>query len=54
MAMNRLAFGLLAVACVAAAGGGAYLATKHNQAAAPAAPLTVQTQPVPGRPATVT
>lgn len=54
MAMNRLAFGLLAVACVAAAGGGAYLATKQNQAVAPAAPLAVQTQPVPGRPVTVT
>ena len=51
MAMNRLAFGLLAVACVAGAGGGAYLATKQHQAAAP---LAVQTQPVPGTPATVT
>lgn len=53
MATNRLAFGLLAVTCVAAAGGGAYLATRQNQAAAPAPALTSQTQLVPGTPATV-
>lgn len=45
MPMNRLAFGLLAVMCVAAAGGGAYLATKQNQVVAPVAPVSVQTQP---------
>lgn len=54
MAMNRLAFGLLAVTCVVSAGGGAYLATRQNQAAGPAAPLTIQTQQAPGTPATVT
>jgi cell division protein FtsN len=53
--MNRLAFALLAVTCVAAAGGGAYFATKQNQAALPVGPASVQTQPAtPGTPATVT
>ena len=55
MPMNRLAFALLAVTCVAAAGGGAYLATRQNQTAVPVAPVSVQTQPTTlGTPATVT
>ena len=52
MTMNRLAFGLLAVICVAAAGSGAYLATRQNQAVVSALPVSMQTQP--GAPATVT
>jgi len=55
MPMNRLAFALLAVTCVAAAGGGAYFATKQNQAALPVGLVSVQTQPTTlGTPATVT
>lgn len=52
MVMNRLAFGLLVVTCVAAAGSGAYLATRQNQAAVSAPPVSMQT--LPGAPATVT
>ena len=52
MAINRLAFGLLAVTCVAAAGGGAYLATRQNQTAASVPSVSTQAQP--GAPATVT
>lgn len=54
MPINRVAFVLLAVICVAAAGGGAYLATRQNQAAAFEVPATVQSQPVAATPATVT
>ncbi len=36
MEINRLAFGALAAACIAGAGGGAYLATRHNAIEQPA------------------
>ena len=52
MVMNRLAFALLAVTCVAAAGGGAYLATRQNQEAAPTSPVSTLVQP--GAPTIVT
>ena len=45
--INRLALGMVALACIAAAGGGAYVAARHNSqqvavapAAQPAAPVT--------------
>ena len=53
MLSNRLAFGVLAVACVTAAAGGGYLASRQNAASAPAAPTVaavsndaLQAQPV--------
>ena len=53
MEFNKLVFAVLTVGCLAAAGGGAYLAVRQNQVApaalaAPAAPVT------PAAPATVT
>jgi len=54
MPINRIAFVLLAVTCVAAAGGGAYLATRQNQAAASEMPTSLQSQPVAVTPETVT
>ncbi len=49
MEINRLAFGTLAAVCIAAAGGGAYLATRHN-AVEPAAPVAFS---APADPTTV-
>jgi hypothetical protein len=54
MPINRVAFVLLAVTCVAAAGGGAYLATRQNQAAASDLPTSVQSQPATVTPELVT
>lgn len=57
MPTNRGVFGILALACVMAAGGGAYLATRQNQAAVTAtvSPGALdETQPVSGAPSTVT
>src|SRR5213079_3030721 len=42
MFSNRLAFAALAVACIAAAAGGGYLASRQNTVPAPA---SAQTQP---------
>src|SRR4029077_4564631 len=42
MLSNKLAFAALAAACIAAAAGGGYLATRQNAVPAPAA---AQTQP---------
>ena len=36
MVSNRLAFGAVAIACIAAAGGGGYLATRQNTVPTPA------------------
>jgi type IV secretory pathway VirB10-like protein len=47
MEFNRAAFGALAVLGVVAAGGGAYLANRHNDADLAQAPI-YQTPPVPG------
>ena len=44
MLSNRLAFAALAVACIAAAAGGGYLASRQNAVPAPA---SAQVQPVP-------
>ena len=44
MLSNRLAFAALAVACIAAAAGGGYLATRQNTVPTPA---SAQAQPVP-------
>src|SRR5260221_3239543 len=44
MLSNRLAFAALAVACIAAAAGGGYLASRQNAVPTPAA---AQTQPAP-------
>jgi hypothetical protein len=54
MPINRVAFVLLAVICVAAAGGGAYLATRQNQAAVSELPTSVQSQPATVTPGLVT
>ncbi len=57
MPTNRGVVAVLALACILAAGGGAYLATRQNQAAVTAtvSPGTVgETGPVPGAPSTVT
>lgn len=57
MPTNRGVFGVLALACILAAGGGAYLATRQNQTAATAtvSPGTPgETEPVSGAPSTVT
>src|SRR5262245_49555468 len=54
MPINRVAFVLLGIICVAAAGGGAYLATRQNQAASSEVQGSVQSQPVAATPATVT
>jgi hypothetical protein len=48
---NRLAFGLLGAACIAAAAGGGYLATRQNAVPVPAA---AQTQALPAPPNTAT
>jgi len=48
MLSNRLAFAALAVACIAAAAGGGYLATRQNTVPTPA---SAQTQPIPAAPA---
>jgi len=48
MLSNKLAFAALAVACIAAAAGGGYLATRQNAVPAPAA---AQTQPIAAAPA---
>ena len=56
MLSNRLAFAALAVACVAAAAGGGYLASRQNAVPAPAAAQTqpvAATTPAPGAPAAV-
>jgi hypothetical protein len=48
MLSNRLAFAALAVACLAAAGGGGYLASRQNAVPTPASAQTVPvTQPAP-------
>jgi type IV secretory pathway VirB10-like protein len=49
MLSNRLAFAALAVACIAAAAGGGYLASRQNAVPAPAA---AQAQPTTAAPAT--
>ena len=54
MPINRIAFGFLAVTCVAAAGGGAYLATRHNQAVDRVVPAAVAVQPNAAVPTTET
>src|SRR5258705_700136 len=61
MEFNKLVFAGLAVGCVAAAGGGAYLAVRHNRAphaivaAAASLPSADATAvPVAGKPAAVT
>jgi hypothetical protein len=58
MPINRGVFGVLALACIVAAGGGAYLATRQNQAAVTATTVSPgalsETQPVSGAPSTVT
>ncbi|PYR07918.1 MAG: hypothetical protein DMG00_16195 [Acidobacteria bacterium] len=56
MLSNRLAFAALAVACVAAAAGGGYLASRQNAVPAPAAAQTqpvAATTPAPAAPAAV-
>jgi len=57
MEINKLVFGGLIVGCLAAAGGGAYLATRHNaqdtQGAAQASPAPVAAETAPnGQPVT--
>jgi len=47
MASNRLAFVILAVACISAAAGGAYLATRQNAIPAPTAAATPVSSPAP-------
>src|SRR5512134_1865602 len=57
MPTNRGVFAVLALTCILAAGGGAYLATRQNQAAVTAtvSPGTLgETEPVSGAPSTVT
>jgi hypothetical protein len=57
MPTNRGVFGVLALACILAAGGGAYLATRQNQPAVTAtvSPGTLgETEPVSGAPSSVT
>jgi hypothetical protein len=57
MPINRGVFGVLALACVLAAGGGAYLATRQNQAAvtATADPAALgESLAAPGAPSSVT
>jgi hypothetical protein len=56
MPTNRGVIGVLALACILAAGGGAYLATRQNQAdVAVVSPATLsETSAVPGAPSTVT
>ena len=46
MLSNKLAFAALAVACIAAAAGGGYLASRQNAVPAPAAAQTQPTAPV--------
>src|SRR5437763_14729591 len=56
MLSHRLAFAALAVACVAAAAGGGYLASRQNAVPAPAAAQTqpvAATTPAPAAPAAV-
>ena len=48
MVINKAVFGGLILACVAAAGGGAYLATRHNAGTAASAPMPAATAEVPG------
>jgi type IV secretory pathway VirB10-like protein len=50
MPSNRLAFAALAFACIGAAAGGGYLATRQNTIPTPAAAQTPVTPPVPSRP----
>ena len=45
MLSNRLAFAALAIACLGAAAGGGYLATRQNVVPSPA---SAQGQPLPG------
>ena len=45
MLSNRLAFGALATACIAAAAGGGYLATRQNVVPTPAAAASVESAP---------
>src|SRR5579885_2988663 len=45
MLSNRLAFAALAVACIAAAAGGGYLASRQNAVPAPASAQTAAAQP---------
>jgi len=47
MLSNRLAFAALAVACIAAAAGGGYLASRQNAVPAPAAAQAQPTTPAP-------
>ena len=57
MPINRGVFGVLALACILAAGGGAYLATRQNQPVAPVtgSPGTLsETLPLSAAPTTVT
>ena len=57
MPTNRGVFGVLALACILAAGGGAYLATRQNQTAVTAtvSPGTLgETESISGAPSTVT
>src|SRR5205809_1101523 len=51
MFSKPLAFGLLALSCVTAAAGGAYLATRHNAADAVVTPPHVATAPANAAPA---
>src|SRR5262245_34802002 len=53
MLSNRLAFALLAVACVGAAAGGGYLASRQNVAPAPVSAAAVTTPAVNPAPAPV-
>ena len=54
MLSNRLAFAVLATACIAAAAGGGYLATRQNAVPAPASAQgqTAQATPPASAPAT--
>jgi type IV secretory pathway VirB10-like protein len=47
MGSNRLAFAALGLGCVVAAGGGSYLATRHNIAEAPVAASSATVAPAP-------
>jgi hypothetical protein len=52
MEFNKLVFAGLAVGCLAAAAGGSYLATRHNQVPSLEAPSAAPSATAPGAPAT--
>ena len=55
MSSNRLAIAALALACIASAAAGGYLATRQNTVPTPAAAMTpTPTAPAPGTPEAAT